>query len=81
MKHPEIFSWRHTEGLDLSKEAVKLTLEVPKGVVDFLTDPFKLGCIGETYQKLLEDETVRNVISILGSLLEETSELRSSCKG
>jgi len=52
----------------MTAETVKLTLEVPKGVIDFLTDLFKLGCIEETPQKFLENETVNTVKSILGDL-------------
>jgi hypothetical protein len=52
----------------MSKQTVTLTLEVPKGVIDFLTDLFKLGCIEETPEKFLEAETVNTVKSILGDL-------------
>jgi len=40
-----------------------------RGVVrGFLTDLFKLGCIEETPQKFLENETANTVKSILGDL-------------
>ena len=52
----------------MTAETVKLTLEVPKGVIDFLTDLFKLGCIEETPEKFLENEAVNTVKSILGDL-------------
>jgi hypothetical protein len=50
----------------MSKETVELTLEVPKGVIDFLTDLFKFGGIQETPKEFLERETVGTVKSILG---------------
>jgi hypothetical protein len=50
----------------MTAETVKLTLEVPKGVIDFLTDLFKFGGIQETPKEFLENETVGTVKSILG---------------
>jgi hypothetical protein len=50
----------------MSKEIVKLTLEVPRGVIDFLTDLFRFGGIQQTPKEFLEEETVKTVKSILG---------------
>jgi hypothetical protein len=52
----------------MSKAMVTLTLEVPKGVIDFLTDLFKFGGIQETPKEFLEKETVKTVKSILCDL-------------
>jgi len=52
----------------MSKETVTLTLEVPKGVVDFLTDLFKFGCIQQTPKGFLEKEALVTVKGILGDL-------------
>lgn len=52
----------------MSKATVKITLEVPKGVIDFLTDLFKLGGTEENLKEFLEQETVNTVKSILGEL-------------
>ena len=52
----------------MSKAMVTLTLEVPKGVIDFLSDLFKFGGIQETPKEFLEKETVNTVKSILCNL-------------
>jgi len=52
----------------MTAETVRLTLEVPKGVIDFLTDLFKFGGIQENPKEFLEKETVNTVKGILGSL-------------
>jgi len=55
----------------MSKETVTLTLEVPKGVIDFLTDLFKFGGIQENPKEFLEKETVKTVKSTLCDLPNE----------
>lgn len=52
----------------MTAETVKLTLEVPKGVIDFLTDLFKLGCIQQTPKGFLEKDALVAVKGILGDL-------------
>ncbi len=52
----------------MSKETVKIELQIPKGVVDFLTDLFKLGCFQQAPKEFLEHETVCVVESIIDDL-------------
>ena len=52
----------------MSKKTVKLTLEVPRGVVDFVTDLFKFSGDPQPVQEFLASELVGSVKSILGDL-------------
>jgi hypothetical protein len=52
----------------MSKKTVKLTLEVPKGAIDFLTDLLKLSGTKQTPKEFLEEETVNIVKGILVDL-------------
>jgi hypothetical protein len=52
----------------MKKETVKLTLEVPKGVIDFLTDLFALGGSENSVSKFIKEEVARLPDGIMGSL-------------
>jgi hypothetical protein len=52
----------------MTKETVTLTLEVPKGVIDFLTDLFALGGSENSVSKFIQEEVARLPDSIMGSL-------------
>ena len=52
----------------MSKQTVKITLEVPKGIVDFVTDLFKFSCEEQPVEEFLAEELVGSVKSILEGL-------------
>ena len=52
----------------MNKETVRLTLEVPKGIVDFVTDLFKFSCEEQPVEEFLAEELVGSVRSILEGL-------------
>jgi methyl coenzyme M reductase alpha subunit len=54
--------------MSMSKKTVKLTLEVPKGVIDFLTDLFTLGGYENSIPKFIEKEVAQIPESIMGAL-------------
>ena len=47
---------------------VKITLEVPKGVIDFLKEFFKFSGYDEPIEEFLSNELLGSVKSILGDL-------------
>ena len=52
----------------MTAETVKLTLDVPKGIVDFVTDLFKFSGEEQPLEEFLAEELVGSVKSILGDL-------------
>jgi len=52
----------------MTAETVKLTLEVPKGVIDFLSDLFKFSGDPQPVNEFLAEELVGSVRSILEGL-------------
>jgi hypothetical protein len=52
----------------MSKQTVTVTLEVPKGIVDFVSDLFKFSGEEQPVEEFLAEELVRGVKSILGDL-------------
>ena len=52
----------------MTSETVKLTLEVPKGVMDFVTDLFKFSGETQSIEEFLAKELTGSVRSILEDL-------------
>jgi hypothetical protein len=52
----------------MSKQTVTVTLEVPKGIVDFVRDLFKFSCEEQPVEEFLAEELVGSVKSILEGL-------------
>jgi hypothetical protein len=52
----------------MTAETVKLTLEVPKGIIDFVMDLFKFSGEEQSIEEFLTDELVGSVKSILHDL-------------
>jgi hypothetical protein len=52
----------------MSKQTVKITLEVPKGIIDFVTDLLKFSGEEQPVDEFLAEELVGSVRSILEGL-------------
>ena len=52
----------------MTAETVKLTLEVPRGIVDFVTDLFKFSGEEQPVEEFLAEELVRSVKGIFSDL-------------
>ena len=52
----------------MTKKMVRLTIEVPKGVVDFLQDLSKMGGLVGTAKEYIEEEVASIPETVFGSL-------------